>query len=301
MYEEAPEGFLTVVEKFRVSGHSSLLELVVIEGREGMPTAVPVRFRTAAKKWGACHADREKEAAKEEDKRRARKPGEAREELAVRELMLRFGLASLPEVPPRATLNAYQAAVEANPELALPYVDVSRPPYTPRMPDWKVDGGLDAVQRVLTLQRFVVVASLAGCFGSRPWPVVLGYPAVVAGIAAMYGEGMAAEYDERLRKLFAEEPKAEEGAELHQAAEKKLVEAYPGILNELFWRGTGARATSGAGHRGPGRRERGEVSARSAPLAPALSPQEQAQLRNRTGRRERGDEGGRAKKAKPND
>ncbi|KAJ9447281.1 hypothetical protein DIPPA_33953 [Diplonema papillatum] len=117
----------------------------------------------------------------------------------------------------------------------------------------------------------------------------------------MYGEGMAAEYDERLRKLFAEEPKAEEGAELHQAAEKKLLEAYPGILNELFWRGIGARATSGAGHRGPGRRERGEVSARSAPLAPALSPQEQAQLRNRTGRRERGDEGGRAKKAKPND
>ncbi|KAJ9436712.1 hypothetical protein DIPPA_28346 [Diplonema papillatum] len=141
MYEEAPEGFLAVVEKFRVSGHRSLLELVVIEGREGMPTAVPVRFRTAAKKWGACHADREKkEAAKEEDKRRARKPGEAREELAVRERMLRFGLASLPEVlvPPRATLNAYQAVVEANPELALPYVDVSRPPYTPRAPDWKV-------------------------------------------------------------------------------------------------------------------------------------------------------------------
>ncbi|KAJ9442779.1 hypothetical protein DIPPA_32115 [Diplonema papillatum] len=64
----------------------------------------------------------------------------------------------------------------------------------------------------------------------------------------MYGEGMAAEYDERLRKLFAEEPKAEEGAELHQAAEKKLLEAYPGILNELFWRGIGARATS-AGRR----------------------------------------------------
>ncbi|KAJ9437764.1 hypothetical protein DIPPA_16669 [Diplonema papillatum] len=306
MHDEPPEMFVTLVDKLFASGHSSLLELAVVEGKDNMPTTVHVRFRTAAKKWYGCHAARERnETAREEDKRRSRRPGEARDELVVQERLHEFGLTSLPSVlvPLRATLNAYQAVVEANPALALPYVDVGKAPYTPKRSDWRVDGALDAVQRVLVLQKYMVVASLAGCFGSQPWPVILGYPAVVAGIAARLGEGMAAEYDDKLRLLFAEEPRAAEGTVFLQAAKAMLLEVYPGVLNELYWRKIDeARAPGGEHHRDPGRRERGEVTARTAPPPqPPVNPrqmQNQQRLR-RAGARTRQDEEP-AKRSKPN-
>ncbi|KAJ9442260.1 hypothetical protein DIPPA_28656 [Diplonema papillatum] len=308
MHDETPETFVAVVDKFLASGHSSLLELAVVEGKENMPTTIPVRFRTAAKKWYGCYAARERrEAAREEDKRRSRRPGEARDELVVQERLHEFGLTSLPAVlvPVRATLNAYQAVVEANPALALPYVDVSKAPYTPKKSDWRVCGSLDAVQRVLVLQRYMVVASLTGCFGSRPWPVILGYPAVVAGIAAKLGDEMAAEYDDKLRMLIAEEPKAAEDTVFLEAAKAKMLDVYPGVLNELYWKGISeARTTGVAHHREPTQKERGEVSARAAPppRPPGNHQLTQAQQRPRRagGRTRQHEDEGHAKRSKPN-
>ncbi|KAJ9463016.1 hypothetical protein DIPPA_25638 [Diplonema papillatum] len=116
---------------------------------------------------------------------------------------------------------------------------------------------------------------------------------------------MAAEYDDKLRMLIAEEPKAAEDTVFLEAAKAKMLDVYPGVLNELYRKGISeARTTGVAHHREPTQKERGEVSARAAPppRPPGNHQLTQAQQRPRRsgGRTRQHEDEGHAKRSKPN-
>ncbi|KAJ9462605.1 hypothetical protein DIPPA_09409 [Diplonema papillatum] len=99
---------------------------------------------------------------------------------------------------------------------------------------------------------------------------------------------MAAEYDDKLRMLIAEEPKAAEDTVVLEAAKAKILDVYPGPERAIL----GSLMTQ---------KERGEVSAGPPPLHGTHQlTQAQQRPRRAGGRTRQHEDEGHAKRSKPN-
>ncbi|KAJ9440962.1 hypothetical protein DIPPA_29540 [Diplonema papillatum] len=224
---EAAETFVKVTSHLGGLAYGSLLECAVNDGVHNVDAKLPPIFRSAAKKWYRCHEQREKEeAVRREDARAARPKDQPLRVLEVAQQLRRYGLEDLPAAlkPSHVDLNAFQHRLERQ-DVALPFVDVAKPPFTPAEPGWvsserKV---LTSIQLVCALQRLFVIAGMAGAFGEEPLPVIFGYPALVADIAAQFGSSLARQYDEAVRRAFASVTKAVPGARVLEEARGRLL------------------------------------------------------------------------------
>ncbi|KAJ9447716.1 hypothetical protein DIPPA_35781 [Diplonema papillatum] len=204
--DDEPAGFVSTAAILTGLTYGSLLECAMMDGIDGMPSEVPVKFRSAAKKWFRCSEQREKERdARRDDQRAARAKDQPLSILDVADQVAVYGLVHLPKAltPSHTDLNSFQRRVEREPDVALPYVDISKDPYTPATAGWTSRGPVPFVHTVCALHRFLVIASLTGAFGTQPWPVIFGYPALVGDLAAKFGCAVAREYDEKVRRSFA--------------------------------------------------------------------------------------------------
>lgn len=121
---------------------------------------MPLKFRTAAKKWFQSKKSLQQELSERRTAELAHRPKDAPlRVLDVREQMLKYGLEHLPSsfIPSHADLNAHQRRVEKEPEIALPWVELSSLS--------KGELGGPAITVLAAIQRLMVTAALTGAFG----------------------------------------------------------------------------------------------------------------------------------------
>ncbi|KAJ9445376.1 hypothetical protein DIPPA_31346 [Diplonema papillatum] len=181
LYQEDPAGFVVAATTLDGLAYRSLLECSSVDGIDSLPSDLPPKFRSVAKKWFRCNEQREKDSdARRDDQRAARSKDQPLTVLDVAEQIAIHGLMHLPRelTPSHTELNAFQRKVEREPDVALPYVDIHKEPYTPVTAGWITASHRPFVQTVCALQRYLVIAGLTGAFGRNPLPVVFGYPAL---------------------------------------------------------------------------------------------------------------------------
>ncbi|KAJ9440526.1 hypothetical protein DIPPA_11012 [Diplonema papillatum] len=226
LYQEDPAGFVVAATTLDGLAYRSLLECSSVDGIDSLPSDLPPKFRSVAKKWFRCNEQREKDSdARRDDQRAARSKDQPLTVLDVAEQIAIHGLMHLPRelTPSHTELNAFQRKVEREPDVALPYVDIHKEPYTPVTAGWITASHRPFVQTVCALQRYLVIAGLTGAFGRNPLPVVFGYPALVCDLAARFGCSLAREYDEQARRRFASERRAVPGTIILTAASERLL------------------------------------------------------------------------------
>ncbi|KAJ9436950.1 hypothetical protein DIPPA_21873 [Diplonema papillatum] len=83
------------------------------------------------------------------------------------------------------------------------------------------------------VQKVLVTAALTGAFGDVPYPIVVGYPALLTDLACNFGPDLAREYDARTRRLFAGVRKGLPGTVTLGAACDRLLKLDTDVLGEL--------------------------------------------------------------------
>ncbi|KAJ9454292.1 hypothetical protein DIPPA_01821 [Diplonema papillatum] len=251
-----PADFVKAAKELHALGYSSLLDCAQTEGAANLPAKCPPRLRTAAKKWLRQQESVEGETARRRKEEAALRPAQLpRRILDVDTQLELFGLSSLPDFlkPTYAQLNAFQKRGEEVPDLLLPFVDVSRPPFSQE--GWTHGGETEekgfvlseagVLQRkeargredapishlAVSLQRLLVAAALTGALGPSPLVFVFAYPAVVTNIACRYRLQVAKEYDRRMRGVqLASAKRPRQGEQLAAGVVRDLTQEDAGVL-----------------------------------------------------------------------
>ncbi|KAJ9447119.1 hypothetical protein DIPPA_08157 [Diplonema papillatum] len=279
--DDEPAGFVSTAAILTGLTYGSLLECAMMDGIDGMPSEVPVKFRSAAKKWFRCSEQREKERdARRDDQRAARAKDQPLSILDVADQVAVYGLVHLPKAltPSHTDLNSFQRRVEREPDVALPYVDISKDPYTPATAGWTSRGPVPFVHTVCALHRFLVIASLTGAFGTQPWPVIFGYPALVGDLAAKFGCAVAREYDEKVRRSFASVRRAAPRTPLLIEAVERLLTLDEETVMSLHLKACAADSGERPGLPQAQQERKSPLAARLGPSRsrPAAQPRDQA-------------------------
>ncbi|KAJ9436802.1 hypothetical protein DIPPA_13032 [Diplonema papillatum] len=226
--DETPAEYKKLVKLLSDLAMSSLLECAVVDGVGDLPASMAPRFKTAAKKWYRCREERrEAQMARRDDERAARSRDLPARVLDAETQLALFGLRLLPRclVPTHLELNNFQRKVEKMQDLAMPWVEVETPPSATR------SGGFEHTVRAV--QKVLVAAALTGAFGDVPYPIVVGYPALLTDLACNFGPDLAREYDARTRRLFAGVRKGLPGTVTLGAACDRLLKLDTDVLGEL--------------------------------------------------------------------
>ncbi|KAJ9440470.1 hypothetical protein DIPPA_32511 [Diplonema papillatum] len=226
--DETPAEYKRVVKLLSDLAMSSLLECAVVDGVGDLPAGMSPRFRTAAKKWYRCSEERkEAQMARRDDERAARSKDLPAKVLDVDAQLALFGLGLLPRnlVPSHQELNSFQRKVERLQDLSMPWVDVESPPSAAK------SCGFEHTARAV--QRVMVTAALTGAFGGVPYPIIIGYPALLTDLACNFGPDLAREYDSRTRRLFASVRRGLPGTATLGAACDRLLRLDTDVLGEL--------------------------------------------------------------------
>ncbi|KAJ9452070.1 hypothetical protein DIPPA_14985 [Diplonema papillatum] len=251
-----PADFFRAAKELSALGYESLLDCAHTEGAANLPARIPPKLKTAAKKWLRQQESVECERARRRKEEASSRPAQLpRRVLDVETQLDVYGLSALPDFlkPTYTQLNAFQKKGEDAPDLLLPFVDVSRPPFS--QDGWTHGGETEesgfvltesgALQRkeargredaplshlAVSLQRLLVAAALTGALGPRPLIFVMSYPAIVTNIACRYRLHVAREYDRRLRSVqLASARRPRQGEQPDAEVVRLLTQENSGIL-----------------------------------------------------------------------